>query len=780
MSTRTVSAVQRQSSAACDSRARRLGAGMLALVPVGLVAAFALWGLLHTAGYSWSWDESTIVLVGRELARGGRLYDPIWWDYPPVYLWQLAALFRLTVESLAVARSLAVLWGALTIVATAALARQARGPLAAAVAALYLVLSPSFVESTRPAMTDVPAIALAMFALVAATRRGRRWAALAGVLFAVAGLTKHAVAPLAPAVVVAIVVSGAPRECWSHLGALVVAGLVTTGLVLSQLPVRAFVEQVLWFNVFYIGGAVEQATSPLTNATTIWRFVAAPERAVLAPFVLLALAGIWPALRDRRWRPAGLCALVAVLGALAMMLFFGRLYSHLIVIVLPAFAVLAGTGATWAAERVALLAAGRRRTLGVGAGLLLGILVIAFARPGDTYRHLATPEEDNKAEDGRELAAELRSGLPPGARVLSDDPMLTFLSDHAPPPTLVNVTSSRFVRDGQPSAVAMLPLLDAEPPDVIVFWTDRFLELPELLPWVQGRYELIRLYDRKGKRRLYRRLPEPRFPQEATFGEQLALRGYDLDRVAVTAGGTVTLTLSFQVLQAEARNLAFYVHLDAGDRRAAGADRPLASPELQRYPSWRAGDQVRRDVALPVAVEAAPGFYQFYVGVYNPATGDSLGRVTLARPLLLGNEAGLTAPPAVQRPSDATWEGVARLLGADVQPGSGTLDITLYWQALAQPSVNAHVFVHVLDEHGALVAQSDGVPAAGARPFIGWLPGEIIADPHRLVLPEAPTGGAYTLVVGVYDPTSLVRLPAHDPSGPLPDNAASLGEVRFP
>ena len=50
------------------------------------------------------------------------------------------------------------------------------------------------------------------------------------------------------------------------------------------------------------------------------------------------------------------------------------------------------------------------------------------------------------------------------------------------------------------------------------------------------------------------------------------------------------------------------------------------------------------------------------------------------------------------------------------------------------------------------------MPAAGARPTTGWLPGEIIRDIHTLtVAPDAPPG-RYALEVGMYDPASGERL----------------------
>src|SRR5690606_11153789 len=149
---------------AVRDRHTRLVTWVLLMLPWALVLAFVLWGLRHTADYTRGWDEGTILLSAREIARGVQLYEPMWWNYPPVYLWQLAAVMRLTAESVEAARALAVLWSGVTILATAMLARRAGGLVAGAVAALYLVLTPSFVEYTRPVMMDIPTVALLLLA----------------------------------------------------------------------------------------------------------------------------------------------------------------------------------------------------------------------------------------------------------------------------------------------------------------------------------------------------------------------------------------------------------------------------------------------------------------------------------------------------------------------------------------------------------------------------------------------------------------------------------------
>ncbi len=58
---------------------------------------------------------------------------------------------------------------------------------------------------------------------------------------------------------------------------------------------------------------------------------------------------------------------------------------------------------------------------------------------------------------------------------------------------------------------------------------------------------------------------------------------------------------------------------------------------------------------------------------------------------------------------------------------TGELAVTLVWQALRQPDDNYQVFVHLLDENGQIVAQSDAAPGGGYATG-QWLDGEVVAD----------------------------------------------------
>lgn len=117
--------------------------------------------------------------------------------------------------------------------------------------------------------------------------------------------------------------------------------------------------------------------------------------------------------------------------------------------------------------------------------------------------------------------------------------------------------------------------------------------------------------------------------------------------------------------------------------------------------------------------------------------------------------ATLRAPSAV--PAAGSQITLAGVYGAEdrLWPGS-TFTLTLRWQTSAPITTAYMAFIHVLDDQGNLVAQSDGVP--GGRGTTTWTIGETIDDVHLLSLPDDVKPGPYQIVVGMYDARTGTRL----------------------
>jgi hypothetical protein len=157
-------------------------------------------------------------------------------------------------------------------------------------------------------------------------------------------------------------------------------------------------------------------------------------------------------------------------------------------------------------------------------------------------------------------------------------------------------------------------------------------------------------------------------------------------------------------------------------------------------------------------------------------------------PALAGSGA---ATPLPDHRLDVTFgdaSGRAHLLGYSLDAGQvsagDSLNLVLYWQAMAPLDEAYTVFTHLLGEHNpetnsSLWAGHDGEPNGGHYPTVTWQPGQIILDVHTLTIPVDAPPGDYQLEAGLYLLATLARLPAVDAAGdPVPDQAAVLGTIR--
>jgi len=117
-------------------------------------------------------------------------------------------------------------------------------------------------------------------------------------------------------------------------------------------------------------------------------------------------------------------------------------------------------------------------------------------------------------------------------------------------------------------------------------------------------------------------------------------------------------------------------------------------------------------------------------------------------------------PKPFERPLDARFGDQLVLRGVTLRRVSGQLIVTPAWDVRGQPSADYQVFVHVIDSAGRTVAQVDVAPGGGAAPpTSAWEPGQQIAVPLPLALPDALPAGAYLVTLGMYDSQNGQRLP---------------------
>jgi hypothetical protein len=123
--------------------------------------------------------------------------------------------------------------------------------------------------------------------------------------------------------------------------------------------------------------------------------------------------------------------------------------------------------------------------------------------------------------------------------------------------------------------------------------------------------------------------------------------------------------------------------------------------------------------------------------------------------------------PAMERPPlhprEVALAGIMRLVGYDqssssARPGE-TLTVTLYWQPQSEIDFDYSSYIHLVDEAGRGITQSDHQLGGEYYPTSLWRPGEVLRDGHVLSIPQDVAPGVYRLVAGMY------RYPSLEPLG---------------
>ena len=226
------------------------------------------------------------------------------------------------------------------------------------------------------------------------------------------------------------------------------------------------------------------------------------------------------------------------------------------------------------------------------------------------------------------------------------------------------------------------------------------------------------------------------------------------DRDHAAPGDPVFLTTFWQAEEQLTKDLTFHLALLADNGTpAAEYDLPLAA-------TWQPGDVWRSQhlLRLPATLDSGDHTWQLTVPSISLSTHLPTSLTITAPPHIF-------TPPPFPRPLTTTLGSLAALVGFDTSVEllhpDDTLTVTLVWRAEDTPSISYHVFLHLRDPEGRVVAQSDGVPANWSRPTTGWLPGEYITDVRTLILPPDLSAGNYTLSAGLYIPGGQ-RLTAPD------------------
>lgn len=279
----------------------------------------------------------------------------------------------------------------------------------------------------------------------------------------------------------------------------------------------------------------------------------------------------------------------------------------------------------------------------------------------------------------------------------------------------------------------------------------------------------------------------PRPPATAAFANGVKLQNVALAETAVRPGHNLPLTLFWQMEnETTLTDLQYQLTVTAPDGTMLREQ--SSHPGASWLTEWQPNQLLREPTGLYFPPETEPGTYQLAIRLFEndklvagrpswwPFAQESvqIGKIQVT-PWPLE-----TVLPAESTPVSANFGPNIQLHSYDLNSEPGAVNVTLYWQTIAQPTTGWFVFVHLVDEAGEIVTQRDLVPADGLRPTTGWRATEIITDPHLLTVPPNLPPGQYTIHVGLFEPDSLVRPFVTQNNQPLPDNQIILTEITLP
>jgi hypothetical protein len=282
--------------------------------------------------------------------------------------------------------------------------------------------------------------------------------------------------------------------------------------------------------------------------------------------------------------------------------------------------------------------------------------------------------------------------------------------------------------------------------------------------------------------------PSTAYTAGAAIGDGVKLLGFDAGSLEGRPGDELNLELVWQAQEDLPQPGLVVLQLtdESGILLAEAVSSPVEG--LVPFAGMGAGQTLRDPWALQLPSSLQPGVYNVLVGRRAP-DGSWLpvqrGPVPLgsAYPLATVHVQGRDVqrtPPDTQHPISARFGKYISLLGYDLAldgwaVGSAyeeatEVKLSLHWQVLAPMEARYKIFVHLVGDGGPsdIVAQADVYPHL---PTSGWIEGEYLSDDLEFRMPVDLGPGSYSLLLGLYEPDTGIRLPVFGAEGkPLGDS----------
>lgn len=172
--------------------------------------------------------------------------------------------------------------------------------------------------------------------------------------------------------------------------------------------------------------------------------------------------------------------------------------------------------------------------------------------------------------------------------------------------------------------------------------------------------------------------------------------------------------------------------------------------------------QAECQIVAPVAQRfkrSTPGFVEWskanYLGLW---LYDNATEILIAKPI---------TNPQPEHPIQGQFGDQVELVGFDLSPTTNHVAyLSLYWRSLKPFEQDYSIFVHVRDSQNNTLVNADHQPYNNLVPTSRWPVGLTVKESVRLELPQELPQGEYRIIVGIYSPVNLERLPVQpDMSG---------------
>lgn len=750
-------------SLAIPSRVRTVSA---ARVAAWLLAAIAGVGFaLRVAGLGdaglWHDEASSWDIARRPL--GELLREAAAVEHPPGSFLVLHGWMAVAGGSEFALRLPSTFAGTLTIVVGAAGARALLGRTARAFPVLVAVLaawSPWLVWHGRQGRMYALAllwVALAVWAGVVAVERGgaRRWLAL-GATAALATATHIlAVLPLAGLALGLVALAGRRVvRAGAALFTLGVAGLLVAPWLVVARGLSAE-------NASYFRGPID------------WT-------AVLTESVLAVAAGVG---RETASAPliAGLALGLLALGVgwlLVQRRTAGLLVLALLIVPTLGLLVLLGAASKFAPRYLLPAALGPLLALGGGLAALLTVPRAGPLLAGSALAALVVLGKGGLTADADLVNQTFREAMAVVEAEAGPDDAIVVVGGHAEPNVRYYARMPRVVYPLPPGPLLDLdrPLVDVAPQlDAIAArhprlwllrWQDDLADptrtvlrlLEDFAEPARPAEELsgvwLHAYDLSPDLR-FKEQPEIRFVRRTLFERGIVLEGYDTDKLAARPGEIVGLTLYWRVVERQTEDLWAFVHfLNAGNLVYGQLNKRPVS-DVFPMTKWPIGAPIVDPYWIEVPPGTPPGRYAVEVGLYR-ADGARIGTLDGADHVIIGRLEvlpGVAPEEAFRFQRQFASFGAIELVGFELEravfrPGEPLL-LRLFWRAVQPVERSLTVAVRLVAADGAVLAASEGLPAAGAYPTDRWPLGELVRDTHALLAPR--WRGEVAIEIGLRD-----------------------------